>query len=90
MALACPGDAADVPQIYEVRAEEAGDVVELRIEVQSFAQMAIPNDAANGADEWSTTLLSECSARAHAEGRVRGEEVRLDGPALLELVHVVR
>ena len=86
MSLASPGVAADVPRQYEVRAEEAGDVVELRIDLESFAQIAIPNDGA----DWSTTLLSECCGRARAEGRVRGERVSLDGPALLELVHVAR
>lgn len=85
MALASPGSAVDVPARYEVRAEEAGDVVELAIATQDFAQIAIPNDGARGA-----TLLTECRGRARAEGSVRGERLRLDGPALLELVHVAR
>jgi len=86
MTLASPGSAVDVPRRYEVRAEEAGDVVELAIDLEDFSQIAIPNDDA----AWSTTLLSECCGRARAEGRVRGERVELDGPALLELVHVAR
>lgn len=84
MALASPGQDIDIPLRYEVRAEEQGDVVELSIELEDYAQIAIPNDA----ESWGTTLLSECCGRAHAEGIVRGERLEMDGPALLELVHV--
>lgn len=84
MNLACPGSDVDVPARYEVRAEERGDVVELAIDLDDYAQIAIPND---GGDR-GTTLLSECCGRATAHGRVRGDRVELSGPALLELVHV--
>ena len=52
----------------------------------SFAQIAIPSDG----DERSVTVLSEVRAAASARGCVRGEPVELDGPALLELIHVAR
>jgi len=84
MALASPGDDVDIPARYEVRTEERGDRVELCIELDDYAQIAIPNDA----PDWGTTLLSECRGRAHARGRVRGERLHLEGPALLEMVHV--
>jgi hypothetical protein len=83
MWLAAPGAAFDVPARTEVRGEGQGDVVELSLTTLDFAQIAIPNDA----DDDGTTLLSEIRCRAGVDGRVRGERVRFDGPALLELVH---
>jgi hypothetical protein len=86
MWLAAPGVAFDVPAHTEVRGEGRGDVVELSLTTLDFAQIAIPDDA----DDDGTTLLSEIRCRASVDGRVRGERVRFEGTALLELVHAAQ
>ncbi len=83
MWLAAPGSACDVPARYEVRGEGHGDVVELRLEIRDFAQIALPDDA----DDDGTTLFVEIRCEASVDGSVRGERVRFAGPALLELTH---
>lgn len=86
MGLAAPGRAADVPRLLEVRARDGDDTLDLELRPTGFAQIAIPSDA----NERGVTVLSEVRATARARGRVRGEPVELEGPALLELIHVAR
>jgi hypothetical protein len=86
MWLAAPGTACDVPAHYEVRGEGQGDVVELRLEIEDFAQIALPDDV----DDDGTTLFVEIRCEASVDGCVRGERVRFVGPALLELTHAAR
>lgn len=83
MSLAAPGVGADVPTRYTVRAAGGGDVIEVEIRPIDFAQIGIPDDhGRNG-----ISLLSEVRAEARVSGRVRGEHVGFEGPALLEMTH---
>jgi hypothetical protein len=86
MWLASPSEAFDIPARHEVRAESRGDVVELQLDLRDYAQIAIPSDA----DDDTTAILSEIRTEARADGRIRGERLRLRGSALLELLHVAR
>jgi hypothetical protein len=80
MRLAAPGTAADLPRRLEVRAGQGRDAVEATFELLDLAQVAIPND-----DDAGATLLSEVRARARVAGCVRGEALRFEAPALVEL-----
>jgi hypothetical protein len=80
MRLVSPGRAADVPEKICVLAREGDDRVEGEIRVLDLAQICVPNDRDLG-----TTVVSEARAEASFEGRVRGERLRLEGPAILEL-----
>ncbi len=84
--LAAPGEAFDIPKTYTVRAEGLGDVVELRLDVLDYAQIAIPGDF----DADTICVLSEIRAEFSATASVRGTTTNFDGPAVLELLHVVR
>ncbi|HVH19697.1 MAG TPA: hypothetical protein VNF72_15470 [Myxococcota bacterium] len=80
MDLVSPGRAADVPERIDVVAHEGDDRVEGEIRVQDLVQICVPNDRDLG-----TTVISEARAQACFEGRVRGERLQLEGPAILEL-----
>jgi hypothetical protein len=84
--LAAPGEAFDIPRTYTVRAESQGDMVEMKLDVLDYAQIAIPGDFS--AD--TICILSEIRARFSATASVRGATTSLEGPAVLELLHVVR
>jgi len=84
--LAAPGEAFDIPQTYVVRAAAQGDVVELNLEVIDYAQIALPGSLADD----TVCILSEIRADFAATARVRGTSATLRGPAVLELLHVVR
>ncbi len=84
--LAAPGEGVDIPASLHFAAEGFGDRVDLTILPRDYAQIAIPADA----DDESTCLLSETRADFSAHGIVHGEAIDLRGPALLEMLHVVR
>jgi hypothetical protein len=86
MWLAAPGRALDVPRVFRARGRGGRDAIELELELEDLGQIAIPSDA----DVHSTTVLSEVLGRGRLSGRVRGEAVDLDGPAIVELIRVVR
>jgi hypothetical protein len=86
MWLAAPGRALDVPRAFHARGRSGRDTIELELELEDLGQIAIPSDA----DLHSTTVLSELLGRGRLSGRVRGEQVDLDGPAIVELIRVVR
>jgi hypothetical protein len=81
MSLAAPGCAADLPRRLEVCAVAGRDALEATFELVDLAQVAIPDEA----DERGATVISEAHAHARLAGRVRGEELRFEGPALVEL-----
>jgi hypothetical protein len=81
MSLVAPGSAADLPRRLEVRAASGRDALEASFELTDLAQVAIPDEAA----ERGATVISEAHARAQLAGRVRGEALRFEGPALVEL-----
>jgi hypothetical protein len=85
MWLAAPGRALDVPLTMRASGRSGRDAIELELELEDLGQIAIPSDA----DAHSTTVLSEVLARGRLTGRVRGEIVKLDGPAIVELIRVV-
>ncbi len=80
MDLVSPGRAADVPERWLVSAREGEDHVEGELSVEDFAQIGVPNDRDLG-----TTVITEARAHARFEGRVRGQALSLEGPAILEL-----
>lgn len=80
MGLVAPGRATDAPEVFEVVAREGGDHIEGELRVRDVAQILVPNDSDLG-----TTVVTEARADARFEGRVRGERLRLEGPAVLEL-----
>ena len=80
MSLVSPGRAADLPQRIELSARSGDDVLEGAFELQDLAQVAVPNDGDLG-----TSVISECHARAHFEGKLRGQRLRLEAPAIVEL-----
>lgn len=83
MALAAPGRALDVPRRLEARAVHGDDVLELALDLRDLAQVGIPDDT----DCEGVTLLSEVRAAARVDGRVRGERLGFDGPAIVEFNH---
>jgi hypothetical protein len=88
MALVAPGCAADLPRRLELRAAAGADAVEAVFELEDLAQVAIPDDALASAPASlrpAVTIVSECHARARVAGRVRGEALRFEAPALVEL-----
>lgn len=86
MRLVAPGSAADVPLRMSARGSAGGDLIELELTMRDYGQVAIPSDA----DAASITILSEVLATGRVDGTVRGERVRLEGPAMVELIRVVR
>jgi hypothetical protein len=86
MRLVSPGNASDVPSHMVASGRSGSDHLDLELEMLDFGQIAIPSDA----DPSSVTVLSEVLATGRVEGTVRGEAVRLEGPALVELIRVVR
>jgi hypothetical protein len=86
MWLATPGRALDVPRVMRARGRSGSDSIELELELEGLGQIAIPSDA----DARSTTVLSEVLGRGRLSGTVRGEPVELEGPAIVELIRVVR
>ena len=84
MWLAAPGEALDVPAEIRVEGRNGADELDLELQIDDLGQIAIPSDA----DPESTTLLAEALARGRVRGRVRDEDVDLEGPAIVELVRV--
>jgi hypothetical protein len=79
MSLAIPGTAADIPRLIEIEARSGSDVVDVALELENCAQVGLPNDADPG-----ITAISECRGRASLSGRLRGETIRSEGPAIVE------
>lgn len=83
MSLVSPGTSADVPREMTIVAEADRDHLALDVSLLDLAQIGIPNDLGDR----GVTLLSEARGSAHVEGRVRGERVCFDGPAIVEFNH---
>jgi hypothetical protein len=79
MSLAIPGTAADIPGRLEVEARSGNDALDIAIDLADCAQVGVPNDHDEG-----MTSISECRGRVRVSGRVRGDVVRFDGPAVVE------
>jgi hypothetical protein len=79
MRLAAPGAAADLPQRLEWSAAAGDDHIELALELDDLAQIALPNDDGLGA-----TILTEARARARFTGVLRGEPISGEAPAIVE------
>ena len=79
MSLAIPGTAADIPRLIEIEAHSGRDSVNITLDLDDCAQVGLPNDADPG-----ITAISECRGRATISGRLRGETVQADGPAIVE------
>jgi hypothetical protein len=88
MALVAPGHAADLPRRLELRAADGADAIEATFELQDLAQVAIPDDAlaaGPAALRPAVTIVSECHAVARVAGRLRGEPLHFEAPAVVEL-----
>ncbi|MEM7152800.1 MAG: hypothetical protein AAF799_08155 [Myxococcota bacterium] len=81
MGLLSPGTATDVPQRLRLRAEGRGDRVDAVFTSAEIAQVIIPND-----DDDGVTIINEVAGRFELEGRVRGEAVAIEGPAVFEFL----
>jgi len=79
MRAALNGEAADLPAHLEVSAHAGSDRLELRFELQSCAQIGVPNDGDDG-----VTCISECPSVAVVDGIVGGEQVQFTSHALIE------
>jgi len=79
MRLAAPGSAADLPALLRASASKGGDTLEVEVEIGDLAQVAIPNDRGLGC-----TIVTEASGSARVRGRVRGEKIGFEAPAVAE------
>jgi hypothetical protein len=81
MALLSPGTAAGIPERLEVTAKAHGDEATLTFASGPTAQVIIPNDHDDG-----VTIINEVAGRAELSAELRGERVRLSGPAIFEFL----
>ncbi len=81
MRLVGGAGATDAPRRLELRAERGADVVELALELEDLARIAVPNDG----EEPGATLVCEAHARARVSGRLRGARIDCEAAALVEL-----
>jgi len=81
MGLIHPDLATDVPDELSFEGQGEGDFVRGRFVTGDGAQVILPNDRGLG-----VTVINEVAGRLEVEGRVRGEELRIDGRAVFEFL----
>jgi transposase len=83
MGMIHPDLATDVPieLTFDGEGDGDGDFVRGRFTTGEVAQVVLPNDRDLG-----VTVINEVSGELAVEGRVRGEEVRIDGRAVFEFL----
>jgi hypothetical protein len=72
--LAMPGTAADVPKQILISARGYGDELMLRMSLDDYAQIVVPNDHWPG-----FTALCEVKGRAEVNGRIGGDRLAFEG-----------
>lgn len=80
--LLMPGTAADVPRRVRVTGQGYGDELTVRMELDDFAQVVVPNDRWRG-----FTALCEIKGRAEVTGRIGSECVAFEGRVQAEFNH---
>ena len=81
MALLAPDLLPDVPAVLRVRAAGDGDALECVFTAEDGAQVILPND-----HDLGVTIINEVSGAVRLEGRVRGEDVFMEGRAIFEFL----
>lgn len=81
MALLAPGRATDIPEVLDVRARGHRDRARLQFRCGPVAQVIIPNDTDDG-----VTIINEVAGHAELDATIRGEAVRIEGPAIFEVL----
>lgn len=81
MSLAEPGSTADLPREIVARAERGPDRIEVRLALEDYAEIAVPNESRS----LDTTLLCEARADAQVAGRIGGEDLAVRTAAVFEL-----
>lgn len=82
LALLAPGTAADLPRVLEVHARGRGDELRMTFTPRHAARLLLPGE---GSLEQLTTI-HEVLGPVSMHGRVRGETVVMEGPAVFEFV----
>jgi hypothetical protein len=80
--LMVPGEARSIPRIIEIDGRAWADHITLKLRLEDFAEIGVPNDNPNG-----LTLLSEATGRAEVTGRIGGESFDFLGNLLVEFNH---
>jgi hypothetical protein len=81
MGLIYPDLATDIPAALSFDGDGEGDFVRGRFTTGEVAQVVLPNDRDLG-----VTVINEVSGRLMVKGRVRGEELEIDGRAVFEFL----
>lgn len=81
MGLIHPDLATDIPEELTFDGEGEGDFVRGRFVTGEAAQVILPNDRDLG-----VTVINEVAGRLEVEGRIRGEEIRIDARAVFEFL----
>src|SRR5690348_14742943 len=79
------GEARSIPSTIEIHGRAWHDEITLKLILEDFAEIGVPNDGRSG-----LTMLSETSGRAVVKGKIDGEEFDFRGHALAEFNHGAR
>jgi hypothetical protein len=82
MALLAPGAAADLPATLEISARGQGDTLQLAFHPEDAARIVTPSEA----HAERVTIIHEVLGRVELHGRVRGEQVTMEGTGVFEFV----
>ncbi len=83
MRLLLDGDMSDVPELVEINAARAGDVVHAEFRPQSYARLAQPSEVSLD----RSTVLCETNGTARASGSINGERVDFVGTGVFEFLY---
>jgi hypothetical protein len=80
--LMVPGEACSIPRSMEIEANAWSDYINMRLALDGYAQVGVPNDGPKG-----LTMLSEVPGGAEVSGRIGGEDVEFRGRLMAEFKH---
>ncbi|MBY0279182.1 hypothetical protein K2Z84_27940 [Candidatus Binatia bacterium] len=81
MGLIHPDLATDIPEELSFDGQGEGDLLHGTFTTAEAAQVILPND-----QDLGVTVINEVSGRLAVTGRIRGEELRIDGRAVFEFL----
>ncbi len=81
MALISPEWTTDVPRVLQIEAASAQDRLECRFEAQEVAQIIVPNET-----DLEETIINEAVGKFTARGRIKNEEVEIEGEGFFEFL----